>query len=133
MTPRRYDITGWSRLPLPPRNIRLRTDGQFEILTDRAFALDVKADHASDTVLFSLDMTDLTDANGIRRIDASGLRLQVDAGTMAATYAALCLVHKVRPGGDAAGVYDLRSLSEDGFAEIPLEGAFIIKASATQP
>lgn len=133
MRPRQYALVGWSRLPLPARVIRLRTAGAFENLEARTFALDVRADFESDEVLLSLDMTLSPDANGIRRVDPAGILPQIDGPTMAAAYAALCAVHGVRAGGDGRGVYDLRSVTEDGFAEVPLEGPFIIKASTTQP
>lgn len=133
MTTQTWDIIGWSWLPLPARVLRLSTGGVVEPLDDRTFALDVKADHESTEILLRLDMTMGADANGIRRIDATGLRFQVDAATMEATYAALCQAHRVRAGGDAAGVYDLRSSTLDRFVRVPVEGRFIIKGSAARP
>lgn len=129
----RHDITGWSWLPLPALNLRLRSDGVIQTLTGRVFSLDVKADHDSDTVLLQLEMTLSTSANGLRLIDTTRLRPQVDAAAMEATYAALCAAHRVRAGGDAVGVYDLRSRTSDRFVRVPIEGRFIIKGSAARP
>lgn len=129
----RYDMSGWCWLPLPARILRLRTGGAIETLDDRSFALDVKADFDSTEVLISLDMTTDPDANGIRRIGSTGLRPQVSAALMETAYAALCQALGVRAGGDAQGVYDLRSRAADGFTAVPLEGRFIIKGSATRP
>lgn len=127
MRARTVHLEGWGNVPYPTEELSFDVEGAAVDLTGKTFALDVLAIAGEGEPLISLDSTASTSANGIRASSAIDIIIQIDQPTMKAAWEAALEAGLMDPGKTARLAYDLRVEDEDGFAQVWIEGDFIIK------
>lgn len=127
MRARTVHLEGWGNVPYPAEELSFDVDGDAVDLTGKTFALDVRAVAGEGEPLISLDSTDSASANGIRQSSATDIIIQIDQLTMKAAWEAAFEAGLMDPGKNARLTYDLLVEDEDGFAQVWIEGEFIIK------
>lgn len=127
MQSRTVHLEGWGNVPYPAEELSFGVDGEPVDLTDKTFALDVRAVAGEGDALISLDSTASTSANGIRVSSSTDIIIQIDQPTMKAAWEVALDAGLMDPGKTARLTYDLLVEDEDGFAQVWIEGDFIIK------
>lgn len=127
-------LAGWRNAGFPPDVFAFASDGAPVDLTLKSLSMDVRAVAGEGAALISLDTTNTEFlVNGIFLSDAVAgeITIQIDQPAMKAAWDAAYAAGLMKAGEPAPLVYDLRVEDEDGFAEVWLEGPFIINPGVT--
>lgn len=127
MLTRTVHLEGWGNVPYPAEELSFAVGDDAVDLTGKTFALDVRAVAGEGDALISLDSTASTSANGIRTASSTDIVIQIDQPTMKAALEAARTAGLMDPGKNARLTYDLLVEDADGFAQVWIEGDFIIK------